>query len=168
MQRAERTPIGLIKPFILSHHPNCRYFENDVYNVGGRRLCIGCFTSYPIALLVVALWFLDFIPFSWPTIILLGLIFGLVQLLSFTRFTDNKSVKIFVKIFLGLGFGFFTSGILAMPVVLWLRAVTIINLAILTSMLGVLRYKKVYRICERCEYKGNYSICPGFAGLYSK
>ncbi|UCF08372.1 MAG: hypothetical protein JSW28_01390 [Thermoplasmata archaeon] len=166
MERAQRVSFGVIKPFLTSHHPHCRYFENDVYLLKGRRLCIGCFTSYPIAIAVVVLWFFGFFPYYWHILLLLGLIFGLVQLLSFTRLTDRKGVKVLVKVFLGLGFGFFASGIMAMPVPLWVKVVTFINLGILTGMLGFFRYKKVIKICERCEYKGNYFICPGFAPLY--
>lgn len=166
MERTERVSFRVIRPFLLSHHPHCSYFKDDVYHVGRRRLCIGCFTSYPIAIIVVALWFLGFFPYFWHILILLGLSFGLVQLLSFTRLTYKKGVKILVKIFLGLGFGFFASGVFAMPIPLWLRVVTIINLGIATGMLGVFRYKKVIGICERCEYKGNYYICPGFAQYY--
>lgn len=166
MQKAERVPFGVIKPFILSHHPHCRYFDDDVYHVGRHRLCIGCFTSYPIAIVVVAFWFLGFFPYSWIVLTLLGLVFGLIQLLSFTRLTDRKDVKILVKVSLGLGFGFFGSGILAMPIPLWLKVVTLINGVIATGMLGVFRYKKIIKICEKCEYKGNYYICPGFAQIY--
>jgi hypothetical protein len=166
MQKANRVSFGIIKPFLLSHHPHCKYFENDVYHLGKHRLCIGCFTSYPIAIFVVALWFLGIIPYLWPTLLLLGLFFGLIQLLSFTRLTDKKGVKIIVKVFLGLGFGFFASGVLAMPLPLWFRVVTLINLGFATGMLGFLRYKKVIKTCERCEYKGNYYVCPGFAQLY--
>jgi hypothetical protein len=166
MQEAEPMRIGVIKPFILSHHPHCKYFDDDVYHLGKRRLCIGCFTSYPIAIVIVALWFLDFFPYLWYILILLGLLFGLIQLLSFTHLTERKGVKILVKVCLGLGFGFFASGILAMPIPFWIKVLTLINLGIATGMLGIFRYRKVYKICERCEYRGNYYICPGFAPLY--
>jgi hypothetical protein len=151
---------------MLSHHPHCKYFEDDVYHVGKHRLCIGCFTSYPIAIVVVALWFLGFFPYWWHILMLLGLAFGLVQLLSFTSLTDRKGMKIFVKVFLGLGFGFFASAILAMPIPLWFKVVTFINLGFTTSMLGFFRYKKIIKICEKCEYKSNYETCPGFAPIY--
>jgi uncharacterized membrane protein YidH (DUF202 family) len=166
MERTERVSMRLVKPFILSHHPHCRYFDDDVYHAGRHRLCIGCFTSYPMAIVVVALWFLGFFPYWWHILMLLGLMFGLVQLLSFTRLTDRKGVKVLVKVSLGLGFGFFASAILAMPIPLWLKVVTLINLGITTGMLGIFRYKKVSKICERCEYGGNYEICPGFAPIY--
>ena len=166
MQRSSRVPFKLIKPFLLSHHPHCKHFEDDVYHMGRHRLCIGCFTSYPIALVVVALWFLNTFSYSWFTLILLGLGFGLVQLLSFSHLTDKKGVKVLVKVFLGLGFGFFTSGVLAMPLPLWFRMITIINGAFASGMLGYFRYKKVEKICQICEYKGNYQICPGFSDIY--
>jgi hypothetical protein len=166
MEKNQRVSLGLIKPFILSHHPHCKYFEDDVYHVGKHRLCIGCFTSYPVAIIVVVLWFLGVLPDHWFLLILVGFFFGLIQLLSFTRLTDKKGVKIVVKFFLGLGFGFFASGILAMPIPLWFKVLTFINLGILTGLLGIFRYKKVSKICEICEYKGNYTICPGFAPIY--
>jgi len=167
MEKSQRVSLGLLRPFMLSHHPHCKYFDDDVYHVGRHRLCIGCFTSYPIAIVVVVLWFFGFIPFYWHVLMLLGLMFGLVQLTSFTRFTDRKGMKIPVKVFLGLGFGFFASSILAMPIALWFKVVTFINLGILTGMLGIFRYKKIYKICEKCEFEGNYYICPGFAQIYS-
>jgi len=166
MEKTPRVSLGLLRPFLLSHHPHCKYFDDDVYHVGKHRLCIGCFTSYPIAIVIAVSWFLGFLPFDWFILMLSGLMFGLIQLLSFTRFTDRKGIKVLVKVFLGLGFGFFASSILAMPIALWLKVVTFINLGILTGMLGIFRYKKIYKICEKCEYRGNYYLCPGFVQIY--
>jgi hypothetical protein len=44
-------------PIILSHHPLCGKFEDHVFKIRGRYVCIGCTTVYPSAILTaLVLW----------------------------------------------------------------------------------------------------------------
>jgi hypothetical protein len=42
-------------PIILSHHPLCGKFEDHVFKIRGRYMCIGCATVYPFAVVTVLL-----------------------------------------------------------------------------------------------------------------
>jgi hypothetical protein len=42
-------------PIILSHHPLCGKFEGHFFHIRGRRVCIGCATVYPTAILTALL-----------------------------------------------------------------------------------------------------------------
>lgn len=35
-------------PFLLSHHPHCRFYDHHTLTVRGYDLCLGCFTVYPV------------------------------------------------------------------------------------------------------------------------
>ena len=42
-------------PIILSHHPLCGKFEDHVFKIKGRHVCIGCATVYPSAIMTAIL-----------------------------------------------------------------------------------------------------------------
>lgn len=42
-------------PIILSHHPLCGKFDDHVFKIGGRHVCIGCATVYPSAIITALL-----------------------------------------------------------------------------------------------------------------
>lgn len=42
-------------PIILAHHPLCGEFEDHVFKIRGRYVCIGCATVYPSAILTALL-----------------------------------------------------------------------------------------------------------------
>ena len=42
-------------PIILAHHPLCGRFDDHVFKIRGRYVCLGCATVYPSAILTVLL-----------------------------------------------------------------------------------------------------------------
>ena len=42
-------------PIILSHHPLCGKFDDHVFKIRGRYVCIGCVTVYPSAVVTLLL-----------------------------------------------------------------------------------------------------------------
>lgn len=42
-------------PIILSHHPLCGKFEDHIFKIRGRYVCIGCATVYPSAVVTILL-----------------------------------------------------------------------------------------------------------------
>ncbi|MFX0178072.1 MAG: hypothetical protein ACFE85_17780, partial [Candidatus Hodarchaeota archaeon] len=57
-----------IKPILLSHHPNCENFSKHVYHIKSYRLCIGCFTFYPV-LIMTAVFITIFLELSITTLL---------------------------------------------------------------------------------------------------
>jgi hypothetical protein len=41
-------------PFLLSHHPSCRYYDHHTFELYGADLCLGCFVVYPVGALALA------------------------------------------------------------------------------------------------------------------
>lgn len=155
----------MIRPLLLSHHPGCDHFAEDVFNVGKHKLCIGCFVSYPVALSIVALWLLGFFQYPYATHFLIGIPAGLVQLLSYTKLSDRKAAKIVMKLCLGIGFGFATLGIFTLPILLWQRVWVFVNMFLFANSINYLRYRKIQKTCDVCEYAADFSRCPGFEDM---
>ncbi len=150
------------KDYLLSHHPDCSKFEDDCYRLFEKKLCVGCFTAYPIALLIVTLWLFGLI--DVPTIysFSIGLISGILQFLSLTSISDNKLGKISIKIFLGIGIGFFTIGIFSLPLIFFLRLLLFLLCINVAGLFSFLRMRKIKNICRNCEYNKKGYTCPGF------
>ena len=60
-------------PFLLSHHPRCRFYDHHTVTVWGYDLCMGCATVYPVgggsllALLALVVLVPSFPLFALPT-----------------------------------------------------------------------------------------------------
>lgn len=150
------------KYYLLSHHPRCEKFENDCYEIKGKKLCIGCFTAYPIALIFIIFVYFNFINLSYRQFITLGVIFGSVQFFSMHKKANAKLIKILIKIFLGIGLGAFTSGIFLLPLQLFFRVILFILCIQISAYFSFFRIKKIHEICKSCEYKEDWENCPGF------
>lgn len=148
--------------YFLSHHPLCERFKDDCYEIRGHRLCIGCFTAYPIALFSIVLYYLINIEISYQYLILIGTCTGGVQFLSLHPKSNRKWIKIFIKVFLGIGFGAFTIGIFSLPFPLIHRLIIFILCVQITSYFAFLRIKKIREVCKNCEFEKDWGNCPGF------
>jgi hypothetical protein len=150
------------KPYFLSHHPLCDRYKKDCYTIGSKRLCIGCFTSYPIAIVIVLLWYFDMIDMPYLLLFLIGFLAGMVQFLSIFPFSENRKIKIAIKVSLGIGMGLFTAGIFSLPIPSLLRIVLFILCIQISGLFSFLRMRKIKEKCRRCEYRGDWGTCPGF------
>lgn len=84
---------------LLSHHPNCKCFKDDVFIIFGRRICNGCLIAYPIAILILLL----FKPSGIESVILSALFVFISQI---RRLTKEPKIKLFMKALAGIGLGF--------------------------------------------------------------
>ena len=113
----EHAPPGIgLRPTAFAHHPDAPGFEHDVYRVGAWRLCVGCFTTYPVFLLVVAA-LLPFapVPGPWWAWAGGGLLAALGQTVSSAGLAKRRWMKATVKTLLGAGLAAFLHGVLASP-----------------------------------------------------
>lgn len=147
---------------LLAHHPDCEKFEDDCYHVGAKRLCVGCFTAYPIGVSILILGAMGIFPWSYNRLLLYGFLAGMVQLLSATRFTEIKPIKITTKIFLGVGIGFFTLGIFSLPIRLFYRLVIFFICLNIAGLFSFIRMKKIEKTCISCEDEQNWRECSAF------
>lgn len=107
----------------LAHHPDAPGFEQDVYRVRGLRLCIGCFTTYPVFLAAVsALLLVAPVPGPWWAWVLGGLGAACAQALSSAGLAKRRWMKATVKTLLGAGLAAYVHGALASPLPDWAQA----------------------------------------------
>lgn len=163
--------LKILKPIILSHHPNCGKFENHVIKIGKYRLCIGCFIGYPTAFITISIINLLHLQemLSSQLFVALGIILLSFFIISLVNLTKIKWVKILQKFLIGIGAGFLFWGLWKLP------NSSIINFTLLyitfSVILGVLNGYHAYgfyRMCKKCEYSLNWRACPGFKNIYDE
>ncbi|MBN1390682.1 MAG: hypothetical protein JXA22_08590 [Candidatus Thermoplasmatota archaeon] len=153
-------------PYLLSHHPLCRYYDGDVLHVGKWRVCWGCIVTYPTMLCAIAAIVVLGLhhELSWWQFMLSGLVLGSFELISLWRKGRGLRHRT-IKFFLGLGLASMTIGVFSIPVHLVFRMLIFIQLYIVAGMLGSFRIVKMEKKCRRCPWKGNWFRCPGFREL---
>lgn len=105
-------PLATLVPH-LAHHPDAPEYEADVYRVRGARLCVGCFTTYPV--FVVAAFALSFASMPWTALLAAGGALALAQLVSSAGRARTRGVKAAVKTSLGLGLAALVWGVHGAP-----------------------------------------------------
>jgi hypothetical protein len=161
--------IGYSFPHFISHHPHCRWYEEDVLHIGKWRLCWGCIVAYPVALLTLIILMVtgahDLV--QWYILLVLGFAFGSFELISLWRKGRGFRHHL-IKIFLGVGLAFATTGVFIIPVHIVIRIVVFFQLLLIAGALASLRILQMERKCKRCSWKGNWMRCPGFEEMNSK
>ena len=96
-----------MKPYLLSHHPDCPAFANHTFSIGTRKFCIGCFIGYPAAVVGIILGSLlfQFKVLSLLSLGWMGLAFIASLGLSLVGLTHYKPIKMVQKFIYGFGAG---------------------------------------------------------------
>lgn len=181
MGRVLRHPLLFLRitdPFVSSHHPACNHFEGHLVTIRGRKWCIGCtFNSisfFSAIFFLFAIWLID------QTFLVRFYLFwggGALSLLYFVVSAsgiteERKRAKVASKFLFGSGFacicmsvllfeGLFTNLVpkVLLILMLYLGFVTILNIK---------RSYEIFKECEGCEYKMQWSKCPGFRDMACK
>ncbi len=153
-----------VAPMIISHHPPCEMYKNHTINIGRLKLCIGCFIGYPSAVLTIILTKIlyDRNSFNLIPILIIGIIFSLVQLLSLTSLPEFKSIKIIQKFLIGVGSGFIIIFLYIIIDIseLFKLILIFIAISILVLPIGILHYRTSLKTCENCTIKKIPGKCP--------
>lgn len=99
----------------LAHHPDLPQYRADVYHVGGHRLCIGCFTTFPLFVVAAGSLFLVQPAIPWGLALGIGSLLASAQAASAAGLTTTRSRKASVKAALGLGLALYVYGVLTSP-----------------------------------------------------
>jgi len=159
-----------LSPVLLSHHPNCEQFSKHVYNVGKKKLCIGCFTYYPTIIITIILT-LILIDITVPNVIFLfniSFLFFLAVILNILKLTKTKLLKIISKILIGIGAGFFIVAAIFLPIHLIFKIIMIWELNMFGGIIAYIRIKGIEKNCLNCEYKKDWDNCPGMKHVRDK
>jgi hypothetical protein len=156
------------KPLLLSHHPNCKKFESHTLDIKGHRICLGCLVIYPTVILTLIL--LSILNFKFDEYylwfyILIGAAVVTLKLID----SENKGFKVIVNFITGLGAGFVIFGIFILPIDLWVAILFLILFVLFTGFLAGYKFDKEMKVCiNECEYKRDWSRCPGLKDVYAR
>lgn len=141
-------------PVILSHHPMCGRFDDHMFRIGGRYVCIGCATVYPSAVATaVLLLATDQVSFSF------------VFPLSLVLFAANLSRFLFRGHRLSAVFNVLLGASLAAAILSAVNAPDGLQLAVVVFMLSVasafhlLKGRRVFVTCRGCPRYSEFPKC---------
>ncbi|MBN1540182.1 MAG: hypothetical protein JW939_08575 [Candidatus Thermoplasmatota archaeon] len=161
-----------LAPFLLSHHPDCSFFDNDVFQVSGKRICLGCSIAYPTAVLLIILsiftgWYRSLPEFIFHQDMLFcaSLLLGSLQFIKYQGIRSSRTANILVKASLGLSLGGITVWIFTTPIHFVFRIVMFIVFFISLQFVGTMRFRSIRDVCSNCIYHGDWDICYGFRDL---
>jgi hypothetical protein len=129
---------------LLAHHPACGHYGQDVWRPFGVAVCVGCFTSLPVFVLVLAFLQWWTAPAAWAWALGgAGLLLGSMQLASAAGWVRTRRAKLAVKVAVGVGLGLTVHALMAVPIPLVLRAAggALLAAAILAS--GAMRARRM-------------------------
>ena len=146
-------------PIILSHHPLCGRFEDHMFRVRGRYVCIGCVTVYPSALVTAVALFLVDLGSFWITVTIALSLFG-VNLIRFM--VKDKRSHVFFNIMLGASLGAALLSAIYSPEDLRI-IVVIMGLSVAVAF-SYLKGRRVFKTCKSCDRYREFPSC-GFPAL---
>jgi hypothetical protein len=160
-----------VKPILLSHHPNCEMFSNHVYHLGKYKLCIGCFTFYPVLILTFTIitMFLELNINNLVLLFYLSFLFFLPLILNIIGLTKYKFLKIFSKVAIGIGTGFQVTFIIYFPYFnIIMKILFLLDINMVIGVIAYIRGNHIKKDCLECEFEGDWSTCPGMKPITEK
>ncbi|MEM3370064.1 MAG: hypothetical protein QXE90_04425 [Candidatus Micrarchaeia archaeon] len=133
---------------MLSHHPDCQCFKDDVFVICGRRICNGCMIAYPVAILTLIL-------FNPTGIESVALAVFLSFLSLMRRLTNESKIKLLFKVIAGFGLGFGLGGMWwAINIGNWLIIILMIIAALIYLFIRFHSIKQKLLKCKCNKIKG--------------
>ena len=179
--KSPRRFFALVYPYLLAHHPICKYYEQHFITIKGKKLCIGCTFLIPFFLFSVVIFLFTSIPtilfnsINLQNLFLIGLILATSQLLiHFLRVLKrSKKVKSLLKVISGVGFGLIVYVILKIPIQSEHPLITrLIYLFLIYYVFvfpyGFFKIRNITKTCTACEFRGDWDICDGFKDFNKK
>jgi hypothetical protein len=154
-------------PFLLSHHPVCRFYDHHTVTVRGYDLCLGCATVYPVGggtlglLLVLRLVAPGLPPFSLRTTGLYAVGAALAAPLVVSKALPGArsvAVRLVVKALLAVGLAVGGLPVVTRP------ADRLSTLALVGGALVAYVGSKgltAFDDCEGCPERESFPDCPG-------
>lgn len=162
--RGDFQALKSILPFLLSHHPSCRYFHGHTFRFADHDICIGCSFFYPGVIASLAVIFLTPIGTVEPWLLIVfgvaASLFQIVRIMPWRSLT-GKAFKGWPRFLMGFGF---VIGLYGCLLVGDLVSKAIILYLYLNTSFLVYSAKLAHdlKTCERCP---QYSLLPYCEGL---
>ncbi|MFX0014783.1 MAG: hypothetical protein ACFFB2_00715 [Promethearchaeota archaeon] len=160
----------ILLPFHFAHHPLCSNYKEEILHIGRWFICRGCIETYSSALvaLIITVGFNPFYSFSLSEIFLIVLCITLPTWFGLFYSLQNRKLKDFIRISLGLGWGIALAEIWLQP--LWIDKITIffimiIFLFVFQKFRRIHTRKKPVNLCVNC-IEFNDDACLGFKAQF--
>jgi hypothetical protein len=99
---------------------------------------------------------------------ILSFFFFIAIIFNIFNITRSIFLKIFSKILIGIGTGLLIISTVLLPLHIIIKISILIEINFLTGVIGYVRAKHIKEICSKCEYEGNWSICPAMKPIMDK
>ncbi len=151
------------KAMVFSHHPPCNKYRTHTFQIRYYNFCIGCFIGYPAAVggIILSTWLYLSQSISLFLLLGIGILCYLTFLLSFSKYSEIKWVKIAQKFAIGLGSGFILVFIFFIFEV-WIIFKIIIGFGFFVALLQPIRTfhkAKLIAVCNACQVKDTDPNC---------
>ncbi|MES2156084.1 MAG: hypothetical protein V4510_13200 [bacterium] len=129
----------------FAHHPDTPRYRDDVYRMGGMRICIGCATTFPAFIVAAALLAVVSVPGPWWVLLATGLALASMQAISAAGWARRRWAKVCVKVALGAGLALSVVALRLAPWPLALRALAVVGVAVLAWASTIPRRRRMQR-----------------------
>lgn len=146
---------GLREPIVISHHPLCGRFDEHVFVLKGRRVCRGCITAYPVAI-VSLLALLALRPLPYDTLFIFSVA---VFILNLGRFLARRSIvtDILFNSLLGISLAAIIMSALTAPSG---ERIVIAAIAVFVFiMFNLIKGYRMFSTCRRCPSSSQFPNC---------
>jgi len=143
-------------PIILSHHPLCGKFDDHMFKIRGRYICIGCVTVYPsavVTLLLLSIMNMNSFVIAFP----IALSSFAVNLLRFLE--KNHRLSLILNVILGVSVGASLLSAVNAPNNIQLAVILVVVTVAFSFM-----FFKGHRVLARCKSCQRY---PEFPSCYN-
>lgn len=143
------------EPIVLAHHPLCGRYDDHFFIISGRKVCRGCLTVYPSAILVfIVLMLLKITDFNILYTVAVALL-----IVNFIRMVIHRSklTNLIFNMMLGTCLAFTVQALLHCPDEL---KIVIYPFTLLTAALFMgLRGMRLFSKCKKCPDYWRYPKC---------
>ncbi|MDD1772609.1 MAG: hypothetical protein LUQ09_06775 [Methanomassiliicoccales archaeon] len=141
------------EPILLAHHPLCGKFDDHMLNIKARKVCRGCVTVYPTAILVLIL-FLLVRPGFEPSFIMALVLFG-IQLIRFV--SSGHKTAITFNMVLGSCLAITVFSVITCPSDL--RIFLYPFIIVVAVIFIYLKSRRMFSRCHNCSNYGSFPEC---------
>lgn len=143
------------EPLVLSHHPLCGEFEDHFLIIRGKKVCRGCITVYPSALISILI-FIALNLLSFEFLFFASLVCFIINCYRFV-IGENVQARFLMNIILGFSLGSVILSVLFAPASIfipWLAFVIVV-----ASLFMFIKGWNVYSKCKKCFSFANFPRC---------
>jgi len=160
-----------LQPFLLSHHPDCKFFRDHYFILGKFKICKGCILGIPAFFITTIL----FLTISTPLVvsqicIVLGILLIATNSVNVTQIPQKiPHIKVITKVCIGMGLSLILVGIFGLETYLIIKILLFLSMyGLINGTLGLYRINSIHNVCQACEYKADWKRCEGFREIYER